>query len=158
MTAKLRIGLLASIILNLFLAGALAAGYASLRTDTRMLNAGSLRIAGAELSAADRGPFRRALRQARRAMGPTIAVSRKAKAEAAALLRQDPVDQAAVLAALDRARTADIAVRAAVERRAVAFAAGLPVADRARLADAVERRGGERRAGERRAGRAIPGR
>lgn len=148
MTAKLRIGLLASIILNLFLAGALVAGYASLRTDTRMLNAGSLRIAGAELSAADRRPFRRALRQARQAMRPTIAVSRKAKAEAAALLRQDPVDQAAVIAALDRARIADMAVRAAVERRAVAFAAGLPVADRAKLAEAVERR----------AGRAIPGR
>lgn len=148
MTAKLRIGLLVWIILNLFLAGALVAGYASLRTDTRMLNAGSLRIAGAELSAADRRPFRRDLRQARRVMGPTIAVSRKAKAEAAALLRQDPVDHAAVIAALDRARMADMAVRAAVKRRAVPVAAGLPVADRAKLAEAVERR----------VGRAIPGR
>ncbi|MGU3391864.1 periplasmic heavy metal sensor [Sphingomonas sp. M1A8_2b] len=148
MTAKLRIGLLASVILNLFLAGALVAGYAWLRTDGRLLNAGSLRIAGAELSAAARRPFRQALRQARQAMGPTIAVSRTAKAEAAALLRQDPVNQAAVIAALDRARSADMTVRAAVERRAVAFAAGLPVADRAKLAEAVERR----------AGRAIPGR
>lgn len=81
-------------------------------------------------------------------MGPTIAVSRKAEAEAAALLRQDPVDHAAVIAALDRARTADMAVRAAVERRAVAFTAGPPVADRVKLAEAVERR----------VGRAIPDR
>jgi uncharacterized membrane protein len=137
---RLRLGLIASIILNLFLAAALIAGYASLRTGKRMLNAGSLRIAGAELPASERRPFRQALRQTRQAMRPTIVVSRTAKAQAAALLRQDAVDQAAVLAALDRARAADMAVRAAVERRAVAFAAGLPADDRAKLAQAMERR------------------
>ncbi|MFD1951968.1 periplasmic heavy metal sensor [Sphingomonas arantia] len=142
MTTKLRIGLIASIILNLFLAGVLVAGYASLRTGDRMLNAGSLRIAGAELPAAERRPFRRALREARRAMRPTAVASRAAKAEAARLLRRTPVDQAAIAVALDRARTADFAVRAAVERRAVAFAAGLPAEDRAKLAAAMERRAG----------------
>lgn len=139
--SKMRLGLVASLVLNLFLAAALVAGYASLRTGKRMLNAGSFRIAGAELPAGERRPFRRALRQTRLAMRPTIVASRTAKMQAAALLRQPVVDQTAVLVALDRARVADVAVRAAVERRAVAFAATLPVADRVRLADAMERRG-----------------
>ncbi|MFS0771124.1 periplasmic heavy metal sensor [Sphingomonas sp. 1P08PE] len=140
--SRLRIALIASVILNLFLAAALVAGYTSLRTGKRMLNAGSLRIAGAELPASERRPFRQALRQTRWAMRPTIDISRTAKVEAAELLRQDAVDQTAVLVALDRARSADMAVRAAVERRAVAFAAGLPADDRARLAGAMERRAG----------------
>lgn len=144
---KLRIVLAVSIVLNLFLAGALIAGLVSLRADNRMINAGALRIAGAELPAAVRKPFRQALRQARRAMRPTIAEARSAKIEAAALLRRPTVDQAAVDAALERARAADMTVRAAVERRAVAFAATLSPADRATLADAMQRRAqGPRRA------------
>ena len=137
---KLRVALGVSIILNLFLAGALIAGYVSLRTGGRMINAGSLRIAGAELVLSVRKPFRMALREARRSVRPTIVELRAAKAEAASLLRQPAVDQSAINAALDRARTADMAVRAAVERRAVAFAATLPSADRAKLADAMQRR------------------
>ncbi len=137
---KLRIVLAASIILNLFLAGALIAGVISLRSGGRMINAGSMRIAGAELPLSERRPFRRALREARRAMRPTLVEARTAKAEAAMLLRQRVIDQTAVVAALDRARVADMAVRAAVERRAVAYAATLPPADRAKLADAIQRR------------------
>jgi uncharacterized membrane protein len=75
-------------------------------------------------------------------MRPTIVQARTAKAEAALLLRQPVLDQAAVVAALDRARAGDMAVRAAVERRAVAFAATLTQSDRAKLADAMQRRAG----------------
>lgn len=138
--SKLRIGLALSVVLNLFLIAALIAGMVSLQTGGRMINAGSLRIAGSELPQAKRRPFRMTLREARRAMRPTIIQSRGAKAEAAALLRRPSVDQAAVNAALDRARIADMAVRQAVERRAVAYAATLPPDDRARLADAIARR------------------
>ena len=138
---KLRFALAGSVILNLFLAGALVAGYVTLRSGGRMIAAGSLRIAGSELPPAERRPFRMALRQTRRSMHPTVLAARAAKAEAAALLRQPTVDQAAVLAALDRARVADMTVRTAVERRAVAYAAGLPPATRAKLADAMTRRG-----------------
>jgi uncharacterized membrane protein len=137
---KLRIILAVSIVLNLFLAGALVAGYVSLRTGGRMINAGSLRIAGSELPAAVRKPFRASLRQVRRSMRPAVVQARAAKAEAASLLRQPVVDQTAVMASLDRARAADMAVRAAVERRAVAYAATLPPGDRAALADAMQRR------------------
>lgn len=138
--SKVRIGLAVSVVLNLFLAGALISGYVSLRTGTRMINAGSLRIAGAELPVAVRRPFRAALRETRRSMRPTIVEARAAKARAALLLRQPVIDQAAVMASLDRARAADVAVRAAVERRAVAYATGLSPADRATLADAMKRR------------------
>ena len=138
----LRIAILVSVALNLFLAAALVAGFVSLRTGGGMINAGSLRIAGAELPESERRPFRMALREARRAMRPTIVQACTAKAEAALLLRQRVLDQAAVVAALDRARAGDMAVRAAVERRAVAFAATLTRADRAKLADAMQRRAG----------------
>ena len=137
---KLSIALAASVVLNVFLAGALAAGAVSLRTESRMINAGSLRVAGAELPKSERRSFRLALREARASMRPTIVAARVAKAEAAGLLRQPELDQDAVNASLDRARAADTAVRAAVERRAVAYAATLPPADRARLADAMQRR------------------
>ncbi|TPG40598.1 periplasmic heavy metal sensor [Sphingomonas koreensis] len=137
---KLRIALAVSVILNLFLAGALVAGLVSLHKGGRMINAGSLRVAGAELPVAERRQFRKALREARRSMSPTIAEARRMKAQAAALLRQPTIDQAAVNAALDRARSDDTAIRAAVERQAVSFAATLPASDRAKLADAMTRR------------------
>ena len=119
---RLPIALVVSIILNLFLAAALVAGIISVRSGGRMINAGSLRIAGAELPRAERRPFRMALREARRSMRPALMEARAARVEAAALLRRPTIDQAAVVAALDRARSAEVAVRAAVERRAVAYA------------------------------------
>ena len=137
---RLRIALIASVLLNLFLAGAVIATAVSLRSRHGVIMAGSLSIAGNELPAAERQPFRAALRDARRAMRPTINESRAAKANAAALLRQPELDQPAILAALERARVAESAVRAAVEQRAVAHAATLPPADRAKLADAMTRR------------------
>jgi len=137
---KLSIALAVSVLLNVFLAGALVAGYLSVRQGGGPINAGALRIAGSELPQSERRPFRMALREARRDMHPSVVAAREAKAEAANLLRHPNVDQAAVLAALDRARAADILVRTAVERRAVAFAAGLPPADRERLSDAMLRR------------------
>jgi len=137
---KFTLALAVSVLINVFLAGALIAGYVSVRQGGGPINAGALRIAGSELPQSERRPFRMALREARRAMHPAVLDARAAKAEAATLLRQPNVDQVAVMAALDRARAADGLVRAAVERRAVAFAAGLPPADRARLSDAMLRR------------------
>ena len=145
--SKLHFRLVASVVLNLFLAGALIAGYASLRTGKRMLNAGSLRIAGAELPASEQRSFRQALRQARQTQRSSIVASRIAKIRAAALLREATVNQSAVVAELDRARVADMIVRAAVERRAVAFTANLRTSDRAKLADAMERRAKRRMPG-----------
>ncbi|AYJ85646.1 periplasmic heavy metal sensor [Sphingomonas paeninsulae] len=137
---RLRIALIVSVLLNLFLAGALVSGILSLETGRRMINAGALRVAGAELPVAERQPFRAALRETRRTMRATILEALAAKAQAAALLAEPTVDQGALLSALDRARVADVAVRAAVERRAVAYAITLPPTDRAKLSDAMKRR------------------
>lgn len=140
---KLRIALIVSVILNLFLASALVAGIISVRSGGRMdrRRVAADRRRGTACSRAT--AFSQALRQTRRAMRPTIIVSRREKMAAATLLRQPTIDQAAIIAALDRASKADLAVRAAVERRAVAYAATLPQADRAKLADAMQRRASE---------------
>jgi uncharacterized membrane protein len=137
---SLRIALIGSVLLNLFLVGALIAGAVWLRSGPRMIMAGSLKIAGSELPFAERRPFHEALRDARRVMRPTIEESRAAKAQAAALLRQPEPDQRAILAALERVRAADGAVRAVVEQRAVAYAVSLPPAARVKLADAMMHR------------------
>ncbi|HEX8445918.1 MAG TPA: periplasmic heavy metal sensor, partial [Sphingomonas sp.] len=50
------------------------------------------------------------------------------------------LDRAALDAALDRARAADVALRTRLERSATAFAATLPRADRIRLARSLIRR------------------
>ena len=115
---RLRVVLAASVLLNLFLAGALAGGALLVRSRSPVIAAGSLRIAGAELP-----------REARRA-----------RQDAAALLRRPVVDLNALKAALARARAADAIVRAGVDASAVRFAATLPPADRARIADAMRRR------------------
>ena len=136
----LTIALALSLIGNLFLGGALLGGAAWLKARSGTIAAGSLRIAGSELSRPERRGFRIALREARRSVRPVLEDGRRARAEAAALLRQPVLDQAALDAALARVRSDDLAVRTAVEQPAVAFAASLKPDDRARLADAMVRR------------------
>ena len=113
-----------------------------LRARHPLLGAGSIRVAGSELPVDERRAFRRSLRQARLEMRPTAMAGRQARDDAAALLRAPALDQAALGDALARARAADIAIRAHVEERAIAFAATLPPAERAKLAEGIERRRG----------------
>jgi uncharacterized membrane protein len=136
-----------SVLLNLFMLGALTGGAVWLKARQPMIAAGSLRIAGAELPRPERREFRTALRETRRSMRQTRFAGHQARLQAAALLRQPDLDQQQLNAALERARQADFAMRAAVETRAVSFAAGLPQADRERLADAMVRRADHHRRG-----------
>ena len=129
--------LIASLLLNLFLAGALVGGAAWLRSGHRMIAAGALRIAGSELPRAERHAFRSRLRAARDSVRPLIDESNAAKADAARLLAQPSADGAATKAALAKARADDFRVRAVVEDRAVDFAATLQQPDRQRIADAL---------------------
>jgi uncharacterized membrane protein len=138
----LRIVCAISILLNIFLVAGLVAGAA--RLHRRGGTAHMFRIAGAELPDVTRQNFRRQLHDARAEMRPLILQGRQARLDAANLLRAPTLDQAALTAALVRARTADAAVRAQIEARAVTFAATLPQADRAKLADGLERRGRRR--------------
>lgn len=130
-----------SIALNIFLLGSIGGAAFWFARDERMIMAGSLRIAGSELPANERRQFRMRLKAARRSMGDRLAEAREARGQAAALLRQPTVDIAAVTAALEKARTAELAIRSVIEARALDFVATLPQDDRGNLANAMERRG-----------------
>ena len=136
----LRIVCAVSILLNIFLLGAAIGGTVWVRARHPMIGAGSIRLAGSELPRDERRAFRRALRDARLDMRPTILAGRQARNDAAELLRAPTLDQAKLGEALARIRTADIAVRAHVEERAISFAATLPPDDRSKLADGIDRR------------------
>jgi len=129
-----------SILLNVFMLGAVIGGVAWVGTRHPMIGVGSIRIAGSELPRDERRTFRRVLRDARREMRPTVMAGRQARADTAALLRAPTLDQAALTDALSRVRIADFAIRAHVEARAVGFVASLPPTERAKLADGIERR------------------
>jgi uncharacterized membrane protein len=129
-----------SILLNIFLLGAAIGGAAWVRARHPMMGVGSIRVAGSELPQDERRAFRRALRDARIEMRPTALAGRHARDEAAALLRAPTLDQAKLAEVLGRIRAADIAIRAHVEERAIAFAATLPPNERAKLAEGIERR------------------
>lgn len=146
-----------SLLLNIFLIAGVAASLFWLRVQRPMISAGAMRIAGAELPEAERKAFREALRAARREVRPTALEGRQARHDAAALLRAPVVDQPALAAALARVRSADVAVRAHIENRAVTFVATLPQASRAKLADGMERPAANRRAAtEKRKSRVQP--
>lgn len=139
----IRILLIVSLTLNVFGVSALAGGAFMWMWTGRAapvaLTGGRLRLAGEQLPAEQPRAFRQALREVRRDAMPLIAQAREGRLEAGRLLRQPQVDQAAVNAALARARTADLALRSRIEERVVAFAAMLPSDERQMLAEALQR-------------------
>ena len=139
---SLRITLIVSVLVNVFLLASIVGGVAWLHAQHPLIGAGSLRIAGSELPPPERRAFRMALREARWRMRPVALAGRQARLDASQLLRAPVVDQVALAEALARARNADVAIREQLEGRAIAFAATLPQADRAKLADGLLRRPG----------------
>ncbi len=139
-TRTLKILCAVSILLNIFLLGAAIGGAVWVRARHPMIGAGSIRVAGSDLPRDERRAFRRALRDARLEMRPTAMAGRQARDDAATLLNAPTLDQAKLGNALSRIRAADIAIRAHVEARAISFAATLPPADRAKLAQGIEQR------------------
>lgn len=137
-TRKLQIALVVSLLMNLFLAGAVVGGAAWIKARQPMIAAGSLRVAGAELPVEQRRAFREALRETRRSLKATTRDAKAARTQAAALLRAPVLDQNALNATLARVRADDLIVRTALEQRAIAFAATISPADRARLAERME--------------------
>jgi uncharacterized membrane protein len=136
MTRRTRILLIASLILNIFLVGAITGGL--WRWTHGYGAAGGWRVQAAEtLPPEQRRAFRAAMRQTVIASRDLVRAGRQARAEAARLYVQPAFDAAAVSAQLDRARQADVTLRERLERRVVTFSAGLPVDERARLAGAL---------------------
>jgi len=130
----------ASLVLNVFLIGAVAGGAGWLIGKSNPVY--SLESAGGRLPAADRKAFRQALREVRRESRAIILDGQAARREAADLLQQPTLDTAALAAALERARNADATVRTRLEQRIVEFAASSSPEDRQLLADALLRRAG----------------
>lgn len=137
--------LILSVILNVFLVGAIVGGAVMwLRNPGPAVVGGQLQLAGAQLPDAQRAALRQALSATRRAARPIALERRAARAEAARLLAQPTLDVAALEGALARVRRADIAMRERLEARTVAFAATLSPTDRARMAEGLVRRGARR--------------
>jgi len=131
--------LIASVVLNVFLAGALAGGAAWIRSG-KTGQSYSLEAAGGRLPDQQRMLFRKALREVRRESRQVILDGQQARREAADLLRQPVLDTAALSAALERARNADTTVRTRLEQRIIEFAAAASAEDRGVLAEGLTRR------------------
>jgi uncharacterized membrane protein len=145
MHARFRFLLAASLLLNLFAAGAAIGGLAALRHPGLLRHPpipfGPLREAGDGLPPPDRARFRATMRHVLgqgRDLGRTARANRR---EAARLFIAPTFDVAAADAALARARAADFELRVRLETAAVAFAATLPRDERALLTQGLERRG-----------------
>jgi len=133
--------LIASVVLNVFLAGALAGGAVWIKSG-KPAQGTSLEAAGGRLPDQQRTLFRKALREVRRESRDIILDGQQARREAADLLRQPVLDTAALSAALERARNADVTVRTRLEQRIIDFAAAGSAEDRSVLAEGLARRSG----------------
>ncbi|PZU07210.1 periplasmic heavy metal sensor [Sphingomonas sp.] len=136
MSRGIRILLIGSLILNVFLVGAIGGGV------WRWTHGYGNRI-GWRTQVADvlppeqRRQFRAAMRQTALGARGLVIEGRQARAEAARLYVRPDFDAAAISTQLDRARAADVALRERLERRVVEFSAGLPVGEREKLAGAL---------------------
>ncbi|MDR3496738.1 MAG: periplasmic heavy metal sensor [Ancalomicrobiaceae bacterium] len=127
------------LVLNVFLLGALLGGGVTWITSSAKPLA-RLPLAGELLPQKDRVELTKALAETRRAARDTVLEGRQAQIDAASLLGQPTLDPSALSTALERARNAELAVRAAVEQRAVEVAASLPLDARRRLAEGLLQR------------------
>ena len=145
MMPRVRLLLAVSLLVNVFAVGAIGGGLfmlsrgAGLRAHPARHPA--LRAAGDGLPAPDRARFRLAIRTVMQDSRDLVATARLSRAAAADLFVQPVFDGAAVLAALERARIADLELRRRLETAAVQVAAGLPIEERLFLARGLERGG-----------------
>ena len=143
----LRILLIASLVLNVFVVGGLAGAaimWQRLETQRPLVGLGRparLRQAADVLAPENRRMLREAVRTAALSSRPQVEQARAARQEAARLLVQPDFDRAAFEAALARARAADLAVRTRLEEAVTDTAARLPFREREALAAALDRSG-----------------
>jgi uncharacterized membrane protein len=148
----MRLLLIASLVLNIFLLSAGAALAYGWHANFGLGPRAGWRGRAADALPADRAKaFRAAMRETVLASRPLVREGREARAEAARLFVQPNYDANAIKAALARARTADVTLRGRVEERVVDFSATLPIAQREAMAEEL-RRGPFRQPIRRRAG------
>ncbi len=134
---RLTVGLL---LANTFLLCALAGAGAVYLSGRDAAPPSRMPLAGEQLPGDARAAFQKALSDARREVRLTVQEARQARVEAAALMGKPVLDAQALSDALERARDAEMAVRAATEKRAVEFAQNLSLEERRRLVDGLVQR------------------
>lgn len=141
----LQLLLIASLLLNVFIVGALIGAAVVWQREARPPTVAlaaqptRLRLAAMSLSPPYRRQLRQHLAQTARALRPQVDEARAARLDAQRLLSAPTLDAAALRAALERARSADEAIRSRIEASLVDFAATLPQAERSALAQALQR-------------------
>jgi uncharacterized membrane protein len=133
-----RVPLIVSVALNVFLLGGFVGGAVWFQMS-KPVPGGSLQAVGEKLPQAELDAFHQALRSVRQHEHQAIVESQQARRDAADLLQQPTLDTAALTAALERARTADVTVRAKLEQRIVEFAAASSPGVRLLLAEGLVR-------------------
>lgn len=136
---NLKIGLIVSVVLNVFLVGGIAGGLAFWRLNPQaharpaaaVQQRQALRFAADGLPPEQQRAFRLALRQARLASIPDLRTAQAHRRDLVGLIGARDFDRAAVERALAGARTADAAVRQRLETAVAGYAADLTPADRA---------------------------
>jgi uncharacterized membrane protein len=150
----LAITLFVSLAVNLFVIGAVIGGLVvgqHLRAGRPVGGRGGqpLMVAADTLPPEHRRAYRQLLRSQAQEVGTELRQARAARAQAWTQLGQDPVPAPAIKQALAEARAQEIAARSQIEGQIVDFAATLPAAERAQLAQGLARnapgRGGQRR-------------
>ncbi|RQR38071.1 hypothetical protein DIE23_03945 [Burkholderia sp. Bp9143] len=140
--------LVGSVVLNVFMLGAIGGGaYQWFSTHRDPHGTGmrgqrtALRFAADELSDARQQEFTAALKAARKDGRDFAREGRDGRITVLDLLAAPQLDRAAIDAALDRTRAADSALRGQVERSVVDFAATLTPDERAKFVDGLRRSG-----------------
>ncbi|RQS55806.1 MULTISPECIES: periplasmic heavy metal sensor [unclassified Burkholderia] len=140
--------LLGSVVLNVFMLGAIGGGaYQWFSTHRGLDGAGipgqrtALRFAADELSDARQQAFAAALKAARKEGRDFAREGRDGRITVLDLLAAPQLDRTAIDAALDRTRAADSALRGQVERSVVDFAATLTPDERVKFVDGLRRSG-----------------
>jgi len=140
----LRRWLVASLVLNVFIVGAVAGGAARWWFAERSVAAAEpprgLRHAADDLPAEQRRSFLIALRNARRAVAEPLQAAREGRQEVLRLLREPRFEADAVAQTLAKTRAADMAARERFEAAVVDFATTLSPPEREKLADGLARR------------------
>jgi len=141
----LRRWLVASLVLNVFIVGAVAGGAARWWWAERSVGVAeparsALRHAADDLPAEQRRSFLVGLRNARRAVAEPLQAAREGRREVLRLLREPRFEADAVAQTLARTRAADMAARERFEAAVVDFASTLSLAEREKLADGLARR------------------
>jgi len=138
----LKIGLAASLALNLFLIGAVVAGLVVGQRELRargFMRHPPLFVAARTLPEADQQRLRDQMRSAADAARPDFRAAREARRQAVALASADNYDAEAVRAALARSNTLEVAGRSKLDARLTELMAGMAPEARKALAPSLGR-------------------